>query len=81
MALLDPVTGALAGVAAFLIVLGVLVVFVEAVRPSRVAIAVLAAVVASALLWVMGEVGLGLVALAFGGAVLADHVFDWLTTR
>jgi len=81
MALLDPITGALGGVAVFLVVLGLLVVFVDAVRPSRALLAVVADAAVAALLVFVGEIGLGLVALGFGAAVVADHVFDWFTTR
>lgn len=81
MALLDPGTGALIGVAVFLLALGTLVVFLETVRSSLAMALVLVAVVVAALLAFLGEVGLGIVVLGFGAAVIADHVFDWLTTR
>jgi hypothetical protein len=81
MALLDPVTGALGGFAVFLVVLGGLVIFVETVRTARVFLAVVADLAAAALLALIGELGLGLVVLGLGAAVLADLVFDWLTTR
>ena len=62
-------------------VLGVLVVFVEAVRSRTALTLVLLSIVAATLLAFFGEVGFGLVALGFGAAVIADHAFDWLTTR
>jgi hypothetical protein len=81
MALLDPGTGALVGAVVFLLVLGVLVIFVEALRTSLVLTFVIVAVVGAALLASLGELGLGFALLGFGGAVIADHAFDWLTTR
>ena len=81
MAFLDPGTGALVAVTVFLLVLGVLVVFVEAVRLRTALTLVLLSIVAATLLAFFGEVGFGLVALGFGAAVIADHAFDWLTTR
>ncbi len=81
MALLDPGTGALLGGAVFLVVLGALVVFVEALRTTvALAVPIMAAAVAVVLVAV-GELGLALVAVGLGAAVLADHGFDWLTTR
>lgn len=82
MALLpDPVTAGLYALATFLVVLGVLVVFVESIRLATVA-ALLTMDVALALFLVfLGEFGVALVLLGFGGALLANHVFEWLTTR
>lgn len=72
---------ALYAVVVFLLALGFLVVFVEAIRPSRVA-GSLAADVALVLLFVwLGESGLALLVLGLGAAVLANHAFEWLTTR
>ena len=65
----------------FLVTLGILVVFVEAV-PRRTAVGVVvAALVLAAGLALLGEAGLGLVFLGFAGAVAANDAFEWLTTR
>jgi len=82
MALLpDPATAGLYAAIVFLLTLGVLVVFVETVRFSRFVAVVLVCFVAALALILMGELGLSLSFLAFGGAFIANHVFEWLTTR
>lgn len=82
MALLpDPASAALYGLAAFLVLLGILVVFVETVRPLRFLAALVADVALAILLVLFGELGLALVVLGVGGALLANQVFEWLTTR
>lgn len=74
-------TAGLYALAAFLVVLGVLVVFVETIRLTTVAVVLVADVLLALVLTVLGEFGVALVVLGFGGAVLANHVFEWLTTR
>ena len=73
-------SGALALVV-FLVVLGVLVVFVESVTSFRLAGVLLACVAAAFALVLLGEWGLALVPLAFGAAFVANQAFEWLTTR
>lgn len=82
MALLpDPASAGLYATVVFLVTLGVLVVFIETVSFLRfVAVVVVSLVVALALVLV-GEWGLSLLLVGFGGAFIANHVFEWLTTR
>lgn len=69
------------GLLVFLITLGVLVVFVEAL-PRRIVVAiVLVAVLLAAFTSIVGETGVGLIALSFAAALVANGVFEWLTTR
>lgn len=72
---------ALYAVVVFLAALGLLVVFIEAVRPGRV-LALLVADVALAMLliWLM-EVGAAFLVLAPGFALVANQLFERLTTR
>jgi hypothetical protein len=44
-------------------------------------IALIVDVLLAILLVVAGEFGVALVFLGVGGAVLANHAFEWLTTR
>ncbi len=82
MALLaDLSAAALLATAVFLLTLGVLVIFVETVAARRLVAAILASFLAAVVLAILGELGLALAALAFGGAFLANHAFEWLTTR
>ncbi len=82
MALLaDPAAAALYALAAFLVVLGILVVFVEAVRMARFLLLLSADVAFAILLVLFGELGVALVVLGLGGALIANQVFEWLTTR
>jgi len=82
MALLpDLATAALYAAVVFLVSLGFLVVFVETVRPVRVIVAlVVCALAALGLLWFV-ETGLAFLMVALAGAVVANQVFEWLTTR
>lgn len=82
MALLpDLVTAGGVALLIFLLTLGILVVFVEAV-PRRVLVAVpLAAVVLASLLVLAGDLGTAVLALAFGAALVAKGAFEWLTMR
>jgi hypothetical protein len=77
----DPATAGLYAAIVFLVTLGVLVVFVETVRFSRFVVIVIASFVAALVFVLVGELGLSLSFLAFGGAFIANHVFEWLTTR
>ena len=82
MALLpDPAAAALYGLAVFLVLLGVLVVFVEAIRMARFLLLLSADVAFAILLVLVGELGVALVVLGSGGALIANQVFEWLTTR
>lgn len=82
MALLpDPATAGLYAAIVFLVTLGVLVVFVETVRFARFVAIVIACFVAALVLVLVGEFGVSLSFLGFGGAFIANHVFEWLTTR
>lgn len=67
--------------AAFLLTLGVLVVFVESV-PRRITFGfLLIALVVVVPLAFLDEFGIGLVVLGFAAAFLANDIFEWLTTR
>ncbi len=77
----DPATAGLYGTAVFLVTLGVLVVFVETVAFVRFVAIVLGALVIALVLALVGEWGASLIPLAFGTAFIANHVFEWLTTR
>jgi len=65
----------------FLVALGILVVFVETVSPRRAASIVAAAIVVAAALSFVSEIGLAFIALGLASAVVANSVFEWLTTR
>ncbi len=77
----DPAAAVLYGLAAFLVVLGVLVVFVEMIRLARFLLLLSADVAFAILLVLLGELGVALVVLGLGGALIANQVFEWLTTR
>lgn len=79
--LADPDTAALYAVGVFLVTLGVLVVFVETVRLARFVTVVVVSFVVALLLALVGESGMALLMLGFGGAFITNHVFEWLTTR
>ncbi len=82
MALLpDLVTAGGVALAVFLIGLGVLVVFVESLDRRKASVLILVPVVFAALLTVLGEFGIALIPLGLAAAVLANEVFEWLTTR
>lgn len=77
----DVATAGLYGLVVFLITLGGLVVFVETVRVARL-ISVFVLVLALAIaLAIIDEFGVALLVLGFGAAFLANHIFEWLTTR
>ncbi|HYM39916.1 MAG TPA: hypothetical protein VEY12_07210 [Thermoplasmata archaeon] len=77
----DPATAGLYAAVVFLITLGVLVVFVETVAFRRFVVVVVAALALALLLVLLGEWGLSLLPAGFGGAFIANHIFEWLTTR
>ena len=77
----DPATAGLYAAVVFLITLGVLVVFVETVSFSRFIAVVVGCFVLALALLLVGEVGLSLLPLGTGGAFIANHLFEWLTTR
>ena len=82
MAVLPDIAAAgLYGLVLFLLVLGVLVIFVETVPPRRLVALVLSTGLAALVLGTIGELGLALMALGFGGALLANQTFEWLTRR
>ena len=65
----------------FLVALGILVVFVETISTRRAASIVAAAIVVAAAFSFVSEVGLAFIALGLASAVVANSVFEWLTTR
>ena len=77
----DLAAAALYAVVVFLLALGVLVIFVETVAPRRLVAALFASMLVAVVLASMGEPGIGLLALAIGAALLANHSFEWLTTH
>lgn len=82
MALLpDLATAGTYALIVFLITLGALVVFVEAVPRRIIASILLVALVAAIVLSVLGELGVGLLFLGFAAALLANGLFEGLTTR
>ena len=77
----DLVTAGLYGLVVFLLALGFLVIFVETVPPRRLVALILGSVLVAIVLAGMGEPGVGFLALAVGAALVANHAFEWLTTR
>lgn len=77
----DLATAALAAAVVFMVTLGILVVFVETVSFLRFVAVVLAAFVSALVLILVGELGVSFLLLGFGTAFLANHAFEWLTTR
>lgn len=77
----DLAVASLLALVVFLVALGLLVVFIESIPPARTAGFLVAATALSGGLAVLGEVGVGLVVLGLAAAVLANHAFEWLTTR
>jgi len=80
-ALPDLAAAGLYGVVVFLLTLGLLVVFVETVPPRRLLALLLGSGLAAVVLAGLGEVGVALLALGIGAALVANHTFEWLTTR
>ena len=82
MALLpDPATAGLYAVVVFLITLGVLVLFIETIAFTRFVTVDVVCLVLADVLILIGELGLSLPVLGFGAAFIANHLFEWLTTR
>lgn len=77
----DPATAGLYATVVFLVILGVLVVFVETVSFLRFVAVVVGSFVLALALVFLGELGLSFLPLALGGAFIANHMFEWLTTR
>lgn len=75
----DVATAGLYALGLFLVILGFLVVFVETVRPSRLVALLTGSLVLAVALALAGEVALALLPAGFGGAFLANHLFEWLT--
>lgn len=65
----------------FLLVLGVLVVFVETLEPRQLRGFLLLAGVVAFIIAASGEVGLALLVLGAAAAFMANEVFEWLTAR
>ncbi len=82
MALLpDLTTAGGVALALFLLVLGILVIFVESVPPRLLGLILIVALVLAVLLAVIGELGVALVVLGLPAALVANGIFEWLTTR
>jgi len=77
----DLTTAVLYGVVVFLLVLGFLVVFVETIPPRLLMVILLAAILFAAWLAWVGEAGLAFLALGAAAALVANHAFEWLTSR
>ena len=77
----DPARAILYAAVVFLVVLGVLVLFVETVAFTRFVAIVTGCLVVALALLLLGELGLALFPLGIGGAFIANHAFEWLTTR
>lgn len=77
----DLAAAGLYGLVVFLVVLGFLVVFVETVPPRRLIGLLLGTSFVAIVLVSVGEAGMVLLALGFGGALIANQTFEWLTTR
>ena len=80
-ALPDLAAAGLYGVVVFLLALGLLVIFVETVPPRRLIALLLGAFLVAVVLAGMGETGIAFLALGVGAALIANHAFEWLTTR
>jgi hypothetical protein len=80
-ALPDLAAAALYGVVVFLLALGFLVIFVETVPPRRLIALLLGSFLVAVVLAGMGETGIAFLALGVGAALVANHAFEWLTTR
>src|SRR2546422_6390061 len=80
-ALPDLAAAGLYGVVVFLLALGFLVIFVETVPPRRLIALLLGAFLVAVVLAGMGETRVAFLALGGGAALVADHAFEWLTTR
>ncbi|HYS73993.1 MAG TPA: hypothetical protein VEO96_08455 [Thermoplasmata archaeon] len=82
MALLPDLGAAvLDAVVVFLLVLGFLVVFIETISVRRLVSAIASLAIVAVVLGLIGETGVALLAVGVGGALVANHAFEWLTTR
>ncbi len=82
MALLpDLPAAALYGLVVFLLSLGFLVVFVETISNRQLAAALVGVFIVALGLVSLGEPGAALLALGVGAALIANHAFEWLTSR
>lgn len=77
----DLAAAGLYGLVVFLVVLGFLVVFVETVQLRRLLGLLFGTSFVAIVLVSVGETGIVLLALGFGGALIANQTFEWLTTR
>lgn len=82
MALLpDLAAAALYGAVVFLLALGILVIFVETVSLRRLVAALVIDAILAIGLASAGETGVSVLVIGAGAALLANHAFEWLTTR
>jgi hypothetical protein len=82
MALLPDLAAAgLYAAVVFLLVLGFLVVFLETIRGSHLAVILGVDAAATLVVFAAGEIGLALVVLAVGLGFLANQAFEWSTGR
>jgi hypothetical protein len=65
----------------FLLVLGFLVVFVETIEARRLALILAIDAASIVYLFAAGEGGLAVLAFGIGLAFIANHVFEWSTSR
>jgi hypothetical protein len=77
----DLATAGLYALVVFLLALGFLVIFVETVPARRLVAILFGSALIAVVLGGMGEPGIGFLSVAVGGALLANHTFEWLTTR
>jgi len=77
----DLATAALYAVVVFLLVLGLLIVFVEAVRTSQLVALLITDFVVAGIFVLAGEYGMSLLSLAVAASLISNQAFEWLTTR
>ncbi len=77
----DLALATLYGIVVFLVALGFLVVFVETISPRRLVAGLVGTILAATGLASAGETGVALLVLGIGGALVANHAFEWLTKR
>jgi hypothetical protein len=77
----DLAAAGLYGAVVFLLVLGFLVIFVETVSQRRLVALLFGTMLVAIVLAGMGEAGIAFLALGTGAALIANHTFEWLTTR
>jgi hypothetical protein len=77
----DMAAAGLYALVVFLLALGVLVIFVETLPPRGLVAALVGCLLVAVVLAAMGEAGIGFLALAVGGALLANQTFEWMTSR